>query len=71
MGNSYNVTSGSAGTSMGGDSQRDGGVGAAHMAEKQGQVIKPMKGARMASARIRRGDILEWYSFEGKVLGKI
>lgn len=34
-------------------------------------ILKPTKGARMACARMRKGDILEEYSFEDKVLGEI
>lgn len=41
------------------------------LSKKQALVLKPMRGARLASARIRRGDISEWYSFESKVLGRV
>lgn len=37
---------------------------------QQAQILRPIKGTKMASARIRRGDILAVYSFESKVLGE-
>lgn len=56
-------------SSVGTDPDREG-LAIQQMNERQSQILKPTKGARMASARIRRGDILEWYSFESKLLGK-
>lgn len=55
-------------SSVGTDPDREG-LAIQQMNERQSQILKPTKGARMASARIRRGDILEWYSFESKLLG--
>ncbi|XP_055388730.1 myosin light chain kinase A-like, partial [Condylostylus longicornis] len=67
MGNCCKSSTGASKSSV----QSDGGIAATQQQqlEKQGQILKPMKGSRLGSARIRRGNIFDFYSFESKILG--